>query len=198
MPSLVQASMKGIERRGEGGGITIVEWASALLYNGLGRYADAVVVAERAAGHPEEFGMGVWALPELIEAAARNEEPERLPTALERLSVAANASGTHWALGLEARSRALVSADALADPLYRKAIDHLSRTRARFDLALNILSTANGCAGRSAAWMLANTSALPTNCSRQWGSTCSPNVAPARCAPPAELRPCQAGTPPPT
>ena len=134
VPSLIQASMKGIERRGEGGGLTIVEWASALLYNGLGRYADAAIVADRAAGHPEEFGMGVWALPELIEAAARNDEPERASAALERLSAAANASGTHWALGLEARSRALVSADALADPLYRKAIDHLSRTRARFDL----------------------------------------------------------------
>ena len=64
--------------------------------------ADAVVVAERAAGHPEEFGMGVWALPALIEATARNEKPERRRT---------------------------------RDPLYRKAIDHLGRTRARFDLA---------------------------------------------------------------
>jgi len=87
------------------------------------------------ADHPEEFGMGVWALPELVEAAVRNDDPERAEAALQRLSAAANASGTHWALGVEARSRALVSADELADPLYRNAIDHLGRTRARFDLA---------------------------------------------------------------
>jgi DNA-binding CsgD family transcriptional regulator len=133
--SLIRASRRGIERRGEGGGLTMVEWASALLYNGVGRYADAMAVAEQATSHPEEIGLGVWALPELIEAAARLGEPDRAAVALEQLSAATRASGTEWALGLEARSRALLSPDALADPLYRQAIDRLGHTRARVDLA---------------------------------------------------------------
>jgi DNA-binding CsgD family transcriptional regulator len=133
--SLVQASRNGIERRGEGGGLTMVEWASAVLYNGIGRYAEAVVVAEQASSHLEEIGLGVWALPELIEAAARNDEPDRASAALAQLSEAARASGTEWALGLLARSRALLSPDSLADSLYREAIDRLSRTRARVELA---------------------------------------------------------------
>jgi DNA-binding CsgD family transcriptional regulator len=133
--SLIQASRNGIERRGEGGGLTMVEWASAVLYNGIGRYAEAVVVAEQASSHLEEIGLGVWALPELIEAAARNDEPDRASAALAQLSDAARASGTEWALGLLARSRALLSPDSLADSLYREAIDRLSRTRARVELA---------------------------------------------------------------
>ena len=98
--SLVQESRKGIERRGEGGGLTMIEWALAVLYNGVGRYAEAVVIAERAGSHLEEIGLAVWALPELIEAAVRNEEPDRAAAAFQQLSDAANASGTDWALGL--------------------------------------------------------------------------------------------------
>jgi DNA-binding CsgD family transcriptional regulator len=133
--SLVQSSTQRIEHRGEGGGLTRVEGAAAMLYNALGRYAEAVDAAERASSHPEEIGLGVSALPELIEAAVRNDQPDRAAAAMQRLSIAVEASGTDWALGLEARSRALVSADTAADPFYRKAIDHLTRTRARVDLA---------------------------------------------------------------
>jgi DNA-binding CsgD family transcriptional regulator len=133
--SLVEASRSGIERRGEGGGLTMVEWASAVLYNGTGRYGDAVIVAEEASNHADEIGLGIWAFPEFIEAAARNGEPERAAAALQQLSDAARASGTQWALGLEARSRALLSDDELADALYRDAIDRLGQTRARADLA---------------------------------------------------------------
>jgi DNA-binding CsgD family transcriptional regulator len=133
--ALVQASVNDIEHRGEGGGLTRVEGATALLYNSVGRYAEAFVAAEHASSHPEEIGLGVLALPELVEAAARTEDPNRAAAALQRLSEAAQASGTDWALGLEARSRALLSADSVADTVYRQAIDHLSRTRARVDLA---------------------------------------------------------------
>jgi DNA-binding CsgD family transcriptional regulator len=132
--ALVQASTKSIEQRGEGGGLTLVDWSTAVLYNAVGRYPEAVVAAERAS-NPYELGMGVLILPELVEAAARSGEPDRAAAALQRLSDSAKASGTDWARGLEARSRALISADAVADSLYRKAIDHLSRTRALVDLA---------------------------------------------------------------
>jgi len=132
---LIEASTRSIEDRGEGGGLTLVDWASAVLYNALGRYTEAVVAAEHASSHPEEFGLCALALPELIEAAARNDDPDRAGAALERLSEVTQASGTRWALGVQARSRALVSAGAEADSSYRQAIDHLSRTRAQVDLA---------------------------------------------------------------
>ena len=45
------------------------------------------------------------------------------------------AAGTDWALGLEARSRALLSEGAPAEALYREAIERLGRTRIRGELA---------------------------------------------------------------
>lgn len=133
--ALVSTSRKGVERRGEGIGLTVIECASAVLYNGIGRYSDAAAAAGQAAEHRAELGLSLWAVPELIEATVRNGEPERAVEALARLTTAANESGTDWALGLAARSRALVSEDSEADPFYRGAISRLSRTRARVDLA---------------------------------------------------------------
>src|SRR5271169_1570061 len=76
-----------------------------------------------------------WALVELIEAAVRSGVPERAAGAVQRLSGIARACGTDWALGAEARSRALVSDGATAENLYREAIDRFGRTRLRVDLA---------------------------------------------------------------
>jgi len=74
-----------------------------------------------------------WALPDLIEAAARSGVPERAASALQRLAQSTRASGTDWALGVEARSRALVSDDTIAETSYREAIDRLGRTRLRVE-----------------------------------------------------------------
>jgi DNA-binding CsgD family transcriptional regulator len=76
-----------------------------------------------------------WAAVELIEAASRTGEVERAADALERLSRTARAAGTDWALGVEARSRALLSDGDAAERLYREAIERLQRTRLRVDLA---------------------------------------------------------------
>jgi ATP/maltotriose-dependent transcriptional regulator MalT len=76
-----------------------------------------------------------WAAVELIEAASRTGEVERAADALERLSSIARAGGTDWALGVEARSRALLSDGDAAERLYREAIERLQRTRLRVDLA---------------------------------------------------------------
>ncbi|MGY4653012.1 AAA family ATPase [Mycobacterium sp. URHB0021] len=130
---LVNVSANSVEHRGEGSGLTIVEWAAAVHYNASGRYAEAIPVAERASSR-REVGLSLWALVELIEASARNGQPNRAADALQRLAEATQASGTHWALGIEARSRALLTASARADTLYTAAIDHLSRTRAHTDL----------------------------------------------------------------
>jgi DNA-binding CsgD family transcriptional regulator len=128
----IEASAEGVIRRGEGMGLTAIEWASALLYNGLGRYEDALAAAQRASGHPHD---PTRVLPELIEAATRSGMPERAAQALEGLSDTTQASGTDWGLGIEARSRALLSANEAAERLYQESIERLARTRVRVELA---------------------------------------------------------------
>jgi DNA-binding CsgD family transcriptional regulator len=131
----VDASRADLEKRGEGVGLTVIDWALAVMHNGIGRYADAADAADRACTHPEEVGLSMWSVPELIEATVRNGESDRAAAALDRLTTAASISGTDWALGLAARSRALLSEDSAADPLYLEAISRLGRTRAKVDLA---------------------------------------------------------------
>jgi DNA-binding CsgD family transcriptional regulator len=91
--------------------------------------------ARRALEYPLELATSRWALPEQIEAATRSGQPEPAALALRQLSESTRASGTDWAVGIEARSRALLSGGEVADGLYRDAIDRLRRTRVRSDLA---------------------------------------------------------------
>jgi DNA-binding CsgD family transcriptional regulator len=131
---LAEATLDDVESRGEGMGVGISHFTAALLYNGLGRYPDALVEAERACEH-EDLGVISWALTELIEAAVRCGRDAVATAALERLSLTAQAAGTDWALGVQARSRALVSDDDAAEDLYREAISRLTNTRVRVELA---------------------------------------------------------------
>ena len=121
--------------RGEGLGVTATNWVTALLYNGLGRYEDAFIAAAEATRIPGEIWFARSASLELIEAAARIGRQSEAADALESLSTSTRASGTPWALGVEARSRALLSEGAAAEPLYREAIDRFQPTPLRFDLA---------------------------------------------------------------
>jgi DNA-binding CsgD family transcriptional regulator len=114
--------------------MTFIEWVTAKLYNGLGRYSDALAAASTASQYPEELQSPLW-LHELVEAAIRSGEPEQAADALDELSQMTAIIGTDWALGIEARSRALLSDGAAAERLYRKAIEHLARTEASMELA---------------------------------------------------------------
>ena len=131
---LIEAGTKDAERRGEGAGLTIFCWATAVLCNGLGRYADALAAAQQASEGSQADLFANWAVAELIEAATRSGAPELAAGALHRLSATACASGSDWALGVEARSRALLSEGENAEALYREAIDCLGRTRVRMEL----------------------------------------------------------------
>lgn len=102
-----------------------------MLYNGLGRYDQALAAAEQGSEDPDELGLATSALVELIEAAARTESPDRAAGALSRLSEATSA----WALGIQARSTALLSDGESAEQLYLEAIGRLGRTRIRVELA---------------------------------------------------------------
>jgi len=133
--ALIETSTKDTVRRGEGRGLTFVQWATALLGNGLGRYQDALAAAQLACEDPHEFVFSTWAAAELIEAATRIGARGHAAGALERLSDSARASGTDWALGTEACARALLSEGGTAERLYREAIDRLARTGVRVPLA---------------------------------------------------------------
>jgi hypothetical protein len=73
-------------------------------------------------------------LPELIEAAVRSGHAARAAEALDRLAETTRAAGTDWALGTEARSRALLASSQAAEDLYREAIDLLGRVGLRLEL----------------------------------------------------------------
>ena len=120
---------------GQGSVVSMALWAAAVLYNGLARYEKAASPARQATSNTFEPWISVWALPELLEAAARAGDTELARDALERLAETTQPAGTDWALGIEARCRALLSEGAGADELYREAIDRLSRTRLRPELA---------------------------------------------------------------
>jgi DNA-binding CsgD family transcriptional regulator len=132
---LVRAGHEDFLARGEGLGVTAMNWVTAVLNNGLGQYDDAFTAAVEATRIPGEIWFATYASVELIEAACRSGRPERAAEALESLSASTSASGTPWALGVEARSRALLAAGDAAEPLYREAIERLQPTRLRLDLA---------------------------------------------------------------
>jgi ATP/maltotriose-dependent transcriptional regulator MalT len=116
-------------------GQSYVQWAAAVLYNGLARYEKAATAARQATAKTFDPWMSMWALPELVEAAARAGDAELARNGLERLAETTQPSGTDLALGIEARCRALLSEGAAADDLYREAIRRLSLTRLRPELA---------------------------------------------------------------
>jgi DNA-binding CsgD family transcriptional regulator len=134
-PTELQAAMRNASRGGDGYAMTIGEWADALVSNGLGRYEQAMVAAQHAVDNQDDLGASNWALGELIEAAARCGRPETAVSALNRLSEMAQVAKTSWVLGIEARSRALLSDGAAAEGFHLKALEHLAGSRLRPDLA---------------------------------------------------------------
>ncbi|MDX6248619.1 MAG: hypothetical protein QOF10_1979, partial [Kribbellaceae bacterium] len=133
---LATATKDEVAQRGEGLGIGLTNWATAVFNNGLGHYQDALAAAETASAYTADVSAAVnWGLVELIEAAVRCGLPGRATNAMRRLAESTSASGSDWALGVEARSRALLSQGETADRLYQVAIERLGRTRMSAELA---------------------------------------------------------------
>jgi len=131
---LIEGGRLEATERGEGMGLGVVEWATALLYNGCGHYAEALEAAQRGCAH-DDVGLFAWSLVELIEAGVRTGATDAASAALDRLSGRTQASGTDWALGIEAGSRALLSDVGDAELLYLEAVERLERTRGVVHLA---------------------------------------------------------------
>ena len=133
--SLIESGRTDVTLRGEGIGISVFDWAEAVLYNGLGRYEDACAAALRVLEHPHDLSTSSWGIVELIEAAVRAGTPDLAAEGYVRLGAMTRVSGTDWALGVAARSQALVVEDERAEDLYTEAIDRLGRSRMAVDLA---------------------------------------------------------------
>ena len=132
---LAQAAVDGAARRGEGWAITGAAWATALVNNGRCHYRKALDAAQRATEYADDLGLRTWALVELVEAAARSDAGEIASTAYRQLAQMTDDSGTDWALGVKARSHALLAAGDEADSLYQESVSRLSRVRVRSELA---------------------------------------------------------------
>jgi DNA-binding CsgD family transcriptional regulator len=133
--TVLDAAMTDATQRGEGISLTVIAWARAVLYNGLRVHDRALAAAEAAIGCPTNTAAAAWGMVELIEAAARVGEPDAADQAAGRFAEIAYAAGTDWALGVNARSRALLNTGATAEQLYKEALDHLGRCQMRMDLA---------------------------------------------------------------
>ena len=132
---LIEAAITRAAAGGQGMAVAYAHWVAAVLANGLARYEQALAAAQHASEDTFTLHISMWALPELVEAAARSGNTEVAIGALERLVETTQAGGTDFGLGLEARCRALLGGGAAADGLYREAIGRLGRTRLRPELA---------------------------------------------------------------
>ncbi len=133
--ALIEATVTQAADSRQGAAATDAHRAAAILYNGLGRYEEALVAAQQATMDPLDLYPSMWALPELVEAAARCGQAERARNALERLAATTQPGGSDFGLGIEARTRALLSEGEAAEGLYREAIRRLGRTQLRPELA---------------------------------------------------------------
>ncbi|HET7667071.1 MAG TPA: AAA family ATPase [Mycobacterium sp.] len=126
--------------RGEGISVAVAEWTRAVLHNGLGNYHEAMAAAERAL-YQQQYpdvrypGVANWAAAELIEAAARSGMRDKAIETTGWVAEMTAASGTGWALGVEARAQALLAEGEAAQRLYEQSIAYLERSRVRTELA---------------------------------------------------------------
>ena len=132
---LIDATIEECTAGGQGTAVQYARWAHSVLLNGLGHYQEAMTAAQDASDDTPELFVSVWAAIELLEAATRSDRPELARVAHERIAAATAVAPTDWALGIRARSRALLSEGETAERLYREGIERLGRTRLRPELA---------------------------------------------------------------
>ena len=132
---LIDATIEEATAGGQGTAVQYAHWANAVLLNGLCRYREALTAARLASEDTPELFVSVWAAAELVEAAVRSNDQEQARDALERIDAATSVAGNDWALGIQARTRALLAEPDAAEPLYLDAVERLGRTPLRPELA---------------------------------------------------------------
>jgi DNA-binding CsgD family transcriptional regulator len=133
--SLIAAVIQEGTAHGQGIAVMVAYWAAAVLYNGLGRYEEAAAAASEVDANGILPWLTMWARFELVEAAARVGDIEVARAALHKLAATTQPAGSGFALGIEARSRALLADRDDAEASYREAIEQLDRAGIRIELA---------------------------------------------------------------
>jgi DNA-binding CsgD family transcriptional regulator len=132
---VIDAVIDEATTRGQRHVVKVAQWATAVLYNGLGRHEEAAAAAGEVVANGILPWVSMWAQFELVEAAARAGDTERARDALDALAVTTQPAGSGLALGIEARCRALLADGDDAEASYREAIEELERTGVRTELA---------------------------------------------------------------
>ena len=132
---LIEATSTEATAWGQGIAVAYAQWMASILHNSLGRYEEALTAARKASEDTFTLHISMWALPELVEAAARSGDLDLAAGAAGRLAGYTQAGGTDFGLGIQARCQALVSESHAAEALYREAIVRLGRTQLRPELA---------------------------------------------------------------
>jgi DNA-binding CsgD family transcriptional regulator len=132
---LIEGVVQSATSAGQGMAVMVAHWADSRLNNGLGRYGAAAAAAREVIENAIDPWTPVGVLPELVEAAIRLGETELARDALERLVATTQPARTDFGLGVEARSRALVTGSEAAEPLFHESIERLGRTSLRPELA---------------------------------------------------------------
>lgn len=133
-PAIIEMDVEAAKVRGESITVAVAGFVSAILYNGLGRYDDALTAARLGSAH-DHLGFTGWALIELVEAAARTGSRHEALDALARLEERTVHSGTAWGLGVLACARAVTAEGPSAEDLFLEAVDLLGTTPATLHLA---------------------------------------------------------------
>ncbi|MUL84271.1 MULTISPECIES: AAA family ATPase [unclassified Mycolicibacterium] len=131
---LIEAGRAEGIAKGEGRLLGVTGYVAAVLYNGLGRYEEALAAAQQACEY-HDLGFYGWCLLELTEAGVRVGKRDVAEDAVRRLEAGAGASETDWGLGTLASARALVADGAEADALFNESIERLGRSRVGVQLA---------------------------------------------------------------
>ena len=133
--ALIASAIELAAPEGKGWRRPAAHWAAAVLYNGLARYEEAASAARQATSRRPQLVVHVGAARAGRGGRAREETPSSPATRSSGWPRRHSPAGTEFALGIEARCRALLSDGAAADELYREAIERLGRTRLRPELA---------------------------------------------------------------
>jgi DNA-binding CsgD family transcriptional regulator len=132
--TLAEATIEAATAAGQGIAVMSALWSLAVLYNGLGRYDEALSAARRVFEDAIDPWHSIYILPEVVEAAVRVGDFDLSREALERMAETTLPEGPDLGQGLEARCRAIVS-NADAEGWYWEAIERIGRTGARTELA---------------------------------------------------------------
>jgi ATP/maltotriose-dependent transcriptional regulator MalT len=131
---LIEATVREPATHGLSSIAHVATYAKSVLDNSLGRHVAARDAARRLF-ELDQLGGAPFIVPELVEAASRTGDTALVAAALDWVSERTRATPTDWALGIQARVRALLCEGEVAERCYRESIVCLGRTSARAHLA---------------------------------------------------------------